>query len=174
MGVGVAVLREKVCRGLVFTACDELRLDARLVQRVAQEQGVGRETHQADSPRRLHPHLAERRRQVVGQGAGIRFGPRQRRFDIAERRDGFAQFLHRPGRRGRDLHPGDQAGHPGVVGGAVDGSDDLAQQQGPATVGDHRERVEPGGLVRHGLQVEFEHAAVGHTAMPGGVDLAGQ
>jgi hypothetical protein len=35
MGVGIAVLREKVCSGLVFAAGDELRLDSGLVQRVA-------------------------------------------------------------------------------------------------------------------------------------------
>ena len=87
VGIGVAVLREKVCRRLVFAARDELRLDARLVERVAQEQRVGGEADQPDGARRLHPHLAERRRQVVRQCAGIGLGPRQRRLDVAEGRD---------------------------------------------------------------------------------------
>src|SRR6185437_3330548 len=38
VSVGVVVLREKVCRRLVFAARNELCLDARLVQRVSQEE----------------------------------------------------------------------------------------------------------------------------------------
>ena len=174
VGVGVAVLREKVCRGLVFAAGDELRLDTRLVERIAQEQRVGREADQSDGSRRLHPHLAERRRQVVRQRAGIGLGPRQRRLDVAERGDGLAQLLHRSRRGGRDLHPGDQAGDPRVVGGAVDGGDGLAQHQRPAAAGDDRERVEPAGLRWRREQVEFEHTAVRHAVVAGGIYFAGQ
>lgn len=43
MGVCEAILGEKVCRRLVFAPGDELGLDARLVQGVAQECGVGGE-----------------------------------------------------------------------------------------------------------------------------------
>ena len=49
--------------------------------KIAQEQRVGGKADQPDRPRRLHPHLAERRRQVVGQRSGIRLGPRQRRLE---------------------------------------------------------------------------------------------
>ena len=61
MCVGVAVLREKICRRLVFTASNELRFDAGLLQRVTQEERIGGEADQPDGSRWLHPHFAERR-----------------------------------------------------------------------------------------------------------------
>ena len=73
--VGVAALGEDVHRGLVFPARHELRLDTDLVQSVTQEQCVGGETDQPDGAGRLHPHLTERRREIVGQGARVGLGP---------------------------------------------------------------------------------------------------
>ena len=107
--LGVAVLGEEVGRRLVLAARDELRLDAGLVERVAQEQRVGGEADQPDGAGRLHPHLAERRRQVVGQRARVGLRPRQRRLDVAERDDGLAQFLHRALPRRRAAAPGRSA-----------------------------------------------------------------
>ena len=77
VGVGVVVLGEQVGRRLVLAARHELGFDTGLVEGVAQEQRVGGEADQADGSRRLHPHLAERRRQVVGQRARVGLGPRQ-------------------------------------------------------------------------------------------------
>ena len=171
VGVGVALLREHVRRGLVLAARDELRLNPRLVQRIPQEQRVGGEPDQPDRARRLHPHLAERRRQVVRHGARVGLGPGQGRLVHAELDDGGAQLLHGPRRRGGHLHAGDQCGHPVVLGGPPDGGDGFAQQQRLAPAED-RERVEPAGLLRHRLQVDFEDAPAGDAVVPGGVDLA--
>ena len=62
-----------------------------------------------------------------------------------------AQLLNRTRRGGGNLHPGNQPGHPRVLGRAVDGGDGFAQQQGLAAAGDHRERIEASGLLWHRL-----------------------
>ena len=174
VGVGEAVLGEKVCRRLVFASRDDLGFDPRLVERVAQERGVAGEADQPDASRGLHPDLTERRGQVVGQRARIGLGPGQRRLDGAESRDRLAQLLNRRRRRRRRLHAGDQPGDPRVLGGAVDRGDGVAQRHRPATPGDDRQRVKARRLRRHRAQVEFEHAAVGYAVVAGGVDPVGQ
>ena len=174
MSVGVAVLCEKVYRRLVFTARDELGLDTGLVQRVAQEQSVGGEADQPDGARRLHPHLAERRRQVVRKRSGIGLGPGQRRLDRGECGDGFPQLLNRPGRGGGELDAGDQAGDAGIVGRPVQRGYGFTQHQRPAAAGDDRQRIQAAGFGRRDPQVEFEHTAVGNTVVAGGIHPAGQ
>ena len=128
----------------------------------------------ADGARRLHPHLAERRRQVVGQCAGIGLGPRQRRLDRREGRHRVPQLLDRARRGGRNLHPRDQPGHAVVGGRTMDRGNRLPQQQRPARSVEHGERIEARGLRRHGLQIEFEDAAAGHTVMTRGIDSTEQ
>ena len=125
MGVGVAVLGENISRRLIFTTRDELRLNPDLGEGIAQEQRAGGEPHQSDGPRRLHPHLPETGRQVIGQRARIRFSPGDRRLAGRERHDGLAQFLNRAGRGRRDLDTGDQSRDPRIVGGTMDGLDRL-------------------------------------------------
>ena len=174
VGLGVTVLREKVCGRLVFAAGDELRLDACLVERVTQEQRVRREADESDRAGRLHPDLAESRGQVVGQRAGIGFGPRQRGLDVAECGDRVAKLLNRTGRGGRDLHAGDQAGDPRVLGSPVNRRDGLPEHQRPAAAADDRHRVEPARLGRGGQQIQLQHAAVGHTVVAGGIYSADQ
>ena len=175
VGIGVAVLREKVCRRLVFAARDELRLDAGLVERVAQEQRVGGEADQPDGARRLHPHLAERRRQVVRQRAGIGLGPRQRRLDVAEGRDGRRAAPapdppRRPGICTRAISPATR-GSSAARWMAATAS---RSSSGLPPLAIIASGSKPAGLRRHRLQIEFEHAAVGHTVVTGGVDPPGQ
>ncbi len=74
--LGVSTLGEHVGRRLVLTLRDELGLDAELVERIAKERRIGGEPDESNGARRLHPHLAERRRQVVRQRAGIGLRPR--------------------------------------------------------------------------------------------------
>jgi hypothetical protein len=50
----------------------------------------------------------------------------------------------------------------------------LAQGQRFAAEVDQHQRVEPDGLRRGDLQVQFQHAAGGHPVVAGGVDLADQ
>ena len=171
VGVGVAVLCEKVCRGLVFAASDELRLDAGLVQRVAQEQRVGGETDQPDGARRLHPHLAERRRQVVRQRAGVGLGPRQRRLDIAEGGDGrrAAPAPDPPQRPGAE--PGQSARPPASPrrrGG-------WRRRLRAAAVACRRWRSSRADRSRRppcgtACKIQFEHTPARDAVVPGGVD----
>ncbi|SLC89886.1 Uncharacterised protein [Mycobacteroides abscessus subsp. massiliense] len=70
--VGVAVFGEKICRRLVLATREELCLHAGLVERTAQECPLGRESDEPHRSGRLHPHLAERRRKVIGKRARIR------------------------------------------------------------------------------------------------------
>ncbi len=86
--------------------------------------------------------------------------------------DRFPVF--RAGRGGRQLDPGDQPGDPVVFGGTVQRIDSLAQRQRPAAERDEREGVESERFRWCGLQIEFEHTAVGHTVVAGRVDLAHQ
>ncbi len=171
VGIGVAVLREKVCRGLVFAARDELRLDARLVERVAQEQRVGGEADQPDGARRLHPHLAERRRQVVRQRAGIGLGPRQRRLDVAEGGDGVAQLLNRTRRGGRESAPGRSARPP--AGPRRRGG--WRRRPRAAAAACRRWRSSPTGRSRRSpcgtaCRSSSSTHPFGHAVVPGGVD----
>ena len=174
VGVSVAILRETVCGRLVFAPSDELRLDSRLVEGVAQEQRVCREADQPDRSGRLHPDLAECRSQVVGQRARIGFGPCERGLDVAEGGDRVAQFLHRPGRRRRDLHAGDQPVYAVIFGGPVNRRDGFAEHQRPAASAYDRHRVEPACLGWRRQQVELQHAAVGHAVVADGIHFAGQ
>ena len=171
--LGVAVLREKVCRRLVFAAGDELRLDARLVERIAQEQRARRKADQPDRARRLHPHLAERRCQVVRQRAGIGLGPRQRRLDVAERGERIAKLLHGSRCGGRDLYTGDEACDAIILGSAVNRRDGLPKDHRLAAA-QERHRVEPACLRWRGEQIQFQHAVVGHTVVAGGIYFANQ
>ena len=70
------------------------------------------------------------------------------------------------------LHGPERDLHSGVFGGAVDGSDGVAQHHRPARSGDEPHRIETGGLRGWRLQVEFEDAVTGHTMVPDGVDPA--
>jgi hypothetical protein len=174
VGIGVAVLREKVCGRLVFAAGDELRLDARLVERVAQEQRARRETDKPDRAGRLHPHLPERRRQVIGQRAGIRLAHASDGLTSLNAAIASRKLLHRACGGRRNLHPGDQPGHPRVLGSAVNRRNGLAEHQRPAATADDRHRVETAGLRRARQQIQLQHAAVWPRVVAGGIYLAAQ
>ena len=148
VGVGVAALGEGVHRGLVFPARKELCLDTDLVQCVVQEQSVGGESDQPDGAGRLHPYLAERRGEVVGEGARVGLSPCHRRLGRGKSGYGCTQFLNRSGRGGRQLHARDEPDDARILGGPVNGGDGVAQQQGPSAAGDDCQWIESGRFRR--------------------------
>ena len=68
------------------------------------------------------------------------------------------------------LYSRNQSRDSGILGGAVDRGDGVAQQHRPPIAGDDGQRVETAGLRRHGLQVELEDAAVRYPVVASGVD----
>ena len=122
VGIGEPTLGEQVGSVLVFVPLGELRCDAGLVERPAQERhldGDACETHIAGG---LQPDLVAERRQVVADAARVelaeRLGPRDGELALAaEIGDRLTKFLGPPGleHRTRASRLDDQRSDPGVA-----------------------------------------------------------
>ena len=100
----IALLGERVHRGLVVPDVAQIRIGPDLVESASQEQGVGRDADQVERGRRHEVHPVRRRRQVVLLIAPIFEVGVERLAGLLEIEHRIADFLHlAPERR---LEPG--------------------------------------------------------------------